>query len=189
MYLIKACVYVWSVSELAKNFKRKYVQLISALVYNTNIKGFADGQLYYGQLKSVCVPGLNCYSCPGAIASCPLGSLQNAIAVLGKRLPFYVVGTLLMFGVILGRAVCGFFCPFGLIQEFLHKIPLPKLKKNELTRRLTYIRYVVLAVFVIIIPLAVSSPGFCKYICPAGTLEGGIPIVSSNERIALMTVI
>ncbi|MCD8036804.1 MAG: 4Fe-4S binding protein [Clostridiales bacterium] len=172
---------------MANNFKRKYIQLISALVYNANIKGFANGELYHGQLKSVCVPGLNCYSCPGAIASCPLGSLQNAVAVSGKRLPFYVVGTLLLFGVILGRTICGFLCPFGLIQELLHKIPLPKVGKSNITRKLSYLKYIILAVFVIIIPLAAASPEFCKYICPAGTLEGGIPIVSSNEQIAAMT--
>lgn len=182
----RARVYVWSVSELADNFKRKYVQLISALIYNANIKGFADGKLYHGQLKSVCVPGLNCYSCPGAVASCPLGSLQNAVTVSGKRLPFYVVGTLLLFGVIFGRFICGFLCPFGLIQELLHKIPSPKLKKSGFTRRLTYLKYVILAAFVIIIPLSIGSPGFCKYICPVGTMEGGIPIVSSNEQIAAM---
>ena len=66
-------------NEKRPKFRRKYIQLISALVYNANIKGFSDGVIYFGNLKGVCVPGLNCYSCPGAVASCPLGSLQNAL--------------------------------------------------------------------------------------------------------------
>jgi len=172
---------------LAKvGFKRKYIQLISALVYNANIKGFSDGVLYYGNLKGLCVPGLNCYSCPGAIGSCPLGSLQNAVAVSGKRLPFYIIGTLLLFGVILGRTICGFLCPFGLIQELLHKIPTPKLKKSRYTAALSKMKYIILAVFVIILPLTFKYPGFCKFICPAGTFEAGIPMYFANEQIAAM---
>ena len=167
-------------------FKRKYIQLISALVYNANIKGFSDGVLYYGNLKGLCVPGLNCYSCPGAIGSCPLGSLQNAVAVSGKRLPYYIIGTLLLFGVILGRTICGFLCPFGLIQELLHKIPTPKLKKSRYTAALSKMKYIILAVFVIILPLAFKYPGFCKFICPAGTFEAGIPMYFANEQIAAM---
>ena len=167
-------------------FKRKYIQLISALVYNANIKGFSDGVLYYGNLKGLCVPGLNCYSCPGAIGSCPLGSLQNAVAVSGKRLPFYIIGTLLLFGVILGRTICGFLCPFGLIQELLHKIPTPKLKKSRYTAALSKMKYIILAVFVIILPLTFKYPGFCKFICPAGTFEAGIPMYFANEQIAAM---
>lgn len=171
---------------MAKDFKRKYIQLISALVYNANIKGFAEGGIYHGNIKSLCVPGLNCYSCPGAVASCPLGSLQNAVAASNKRLPFYIVGTLLLFGVILGRTICGFLCPFGLIQELLYKIPTPKIKKSRYTRALSNLKYIVLAVFVIVIPLLYSYPAFCKYICPAGTLEAGIPMALSNSRIAGM---
>ena len=166
------------------SFKRKYIQLISALVFNANLKGFPKGQIYYGNIKAVCVPGLNCYSCPAAIGSCPLGAFQNAIAVSGKRLPFYVVGTLLLFGVILGRTICGFLCPFGLLQELLHKIPTPKIKKSKYTRVLSKLKYVILVVFAIIMPLLFAYPGFCKFICPAGTLEGGIPLYIKDEYIA-----
>ena len=169
---------------MAKDFKRKYIQLISALIYNANIKGFANGRLYYGPIKGVCVPGLNCYSCPGALASCPLGSLQSAVAVSGKKLPFYIVGTLLLLGVILGRTICGFLCPFGLIQELLHKIPTPKIKKNKATKALSKLKYVILIVFVLALPFAYGYPAFCKYICPAGTLEAGIPMALTNSNIA-----
>lgn len=150
---------------------RRLVQLYAALLYNANLKGFIDGHIYSGPLKSVCVPGFNCYSCPGAIASCPLGSLQNALNASGHTAPWYVLGILALFGVVLGRTICGWLCPLGLIQELLHKIPVPKIKKSVWTRRLSYLKYVFLVVFAISIPIwyglnkGIPYPGFCKYLC------------------------
>ena len=166
--------------------KRKLVQLLCAVLYNCHITGFADGTIYQGNLKSACVPGLNCYSCPGASFSCPLGSLQSALVSSKYRFPYYILGVLLLFGIFLGRIICGFLCPFGLIQELLYKIPSKKLKKNIWTRRLSCLKYVILVIFVIVIPLVLQMPGFCKFICPAGTLEGGIPLVLKNESLRQM---
>lgn len=163
--------------------KRRLIQLCAALLYNLNLKGFTDVSIYKGKLKGVCVPGFNCYSCPGAIGSCPLGTLQNALESMDRKLPFYILGILLLFGVTFGRTVCGFLCPFGLIQELLYKLPVPKLKKNRVTKALSKVKYVILAVFVIVLPILIKVltsqpvPAFCKYICPVGTLEGGIPLV------------
>jgi polyferredoxin len=166
--------------------KRKLVQLLCAVLYNCHITGFADGTIYQGNLKSACVPGLNCYSCPGASFSCPLGSLQSALVSSKYRFPYYILGVLLLFGIFLGRIICGFLCPFGLIQELLYKIPSKKLKKNIWTRRLSCLKYVILVIFVIVIPLVLQMPGFCKFICPAGTLEGGIPLLLKNESLRQM---
>jgi polyferredoxin len=166
--------------------RRRVIQLISAVIYNSNFAGFAGGTIYQGNIKGVCVPGLNCYSCPGAIGSCPLGSLQLALGELKFKLPLYIAGTLLIFGVTLGRAVCAFLCPFGLIQELLYKIPSPKIKKSSWTRRLSWLKYVILALFVVTLPIYylirhnVAVPAFCKYICPAGTLTAGVPLVAMN---------
>jgi len=172
--------------------KRRYIQLLSALVYNANIPGFVRGTIFKGSIKGVCVPGLNCYSCPGAIASCPLGSLQASLGEIKYKLPFYAVGTLLLFGILFGRGVCAFLCPFGFIQELLYKIPTPKLSKSKWTRLGSLAKYVVLAVFVLLLPLyylardGVAVPAFCKYICPAGTLEGGIPLIAVNDSLRII---
>ncbi|HBU11888.1 MAG TPA: 4Fe-4S ferredoxin [Clostridiales bacterium] len=169
--------------------KRKTIQLLSALLYNANIAGFANGTIFTGDIKGVCVPGLNCYSCPGAIAACPLGSLQAALGEVKYKLPLYTIGLLLLFGILLGRGICAFLCPFGLIQELLHKIPTPKLGKSKWTRRASLIKYVVLFVFVLFLPLfflakdGVSLPAFCEFICPAGTLTGGVPLIAANESL------
>ena len=165
---------------------RRLIQLYSALLYNAHARGFIRGEIYQGNTKALCVPGLNCYSCPGAVAACPLGALQNALAASGHRAPWYVLGVLLLFGVMLGRTVCGWLCPVGLIQELLHKVPTPKIRKSRVTRALSLLKYVVLAVLVLIVPLwyglahGMPLPAFCKYICPAGTLEGAVGLLPAN---------
>lgn len=152
--------------------KRFAVQALSTLLHNANFKGFFTGKLYTGPLKQVCVPGLNCYSCPGAVGACPLGSLQNFLGGLKFRFPFYVVGLLLFFGALLGRAVCGFLCPFGWLQELLNRIPFYKKNRFRADRALRYLKYLVLLLLVVL-PLFVKlTPFFCKYLCPSGTLAG-----------------
>ena len=165
--------------------KRRLIQLYAALLFNANIKGFFTGEIYKGPLKNICTPGLNCYSCPGASGACPLGALQNSLASSNKTVPYYMFGIIMLYGIIFGRWICGYLCPFGLIQELLHKIPTPKLKKNKVTRILSYFKYVILAFFVGIVPVAYAFrsfplPGFCKYICPAGTLEGAMGLLSNS---------
>nr|MCR5213288.1 4Fe-4S binding protein [Eubacterium sp.] len=163
--------------------KRRYTQLIAAVLYNCNIKGFMTGSIYKGPLKGICSPGLNCYSCPGAVTACPLGSLQTVLLSSKYKVPYYILGTIILMGLFLGRFICGFLCPFGLIQDLIYKLPLPKLKKNKVTRILSYLKYIILIIFVILIPLVKLVPGFCKYICPAGTVEAGIPLVTTDSRL------
>lgn len=164
-----------------KPTKRRLIQLYAFLLTNANIKGFFSGNIYTGNSKYMCVPGLNCYSCPGAVGACPLGALQNALAASDTRAPYYVIGIIVLFGLMLGRTICGFLCPFGLGQDLVYKIKTPKLKKNRITRVLSYLKYVILLVFVIALPLAYSGklpvPTFCKYICPAGTIGGALALL------------
>ena len=70
-----------------KPSKRKVIQVYTALLYNANLKGFIKGEIFTGNSKVGCVPGLNCYSCPGAIGSCPLGSIQGALSKSDKNTP------------------------------------------------------------------------------------------------------
>lgn len=170
--------------------RRHLIQALSAVGFNSYIPGFASGRIYQGSGKYVCVPGLNCYSCPGALGSCPIGALQAVLGGRVKSFPFYVVGFLLLFGALLGRLVCGFLCPFGLIQDLLHKIPVPKLSVPErIDKPLRKLKYLILVGLVIIAPIfltdpyGVGAPAFCKYLCPAGMLEGGIPLLISNPTL------
>lgn len=155
---------------------RKITQIVSTFLINLNLKGLLTGSLYTGKMKGICVPGLNCYSCPAAVSSCPLGLLQSTLGTMKRGINWYVIGTISFFSVLLGRVICGFLCPFGLIQELLYKIPTYKIK--HLPKTLTYIKYGVLLLFIFIVPITVmlykgiGIPGFCKYICPQGTMAG-----------------
>ena len=176
-------------------FSRRLVQLYAALLYNAHLKGFVSGEIYTGKAKFACVPGLNCYSCPGAVGACPLGALQNAVAASGSRVPFYILGILLLYGLILGRTICGWLCPMGLLQELLHKLPTPKIRKSPVTRALAWLKYVLLIVFVVAIPLGyglrydLPLPAFCKYICPAGTSEGAMGLLANPANAGMFSML
>ena len=171
------------------SFQRR-VQLLAAAVVNGYAIGFAKGKIFTGGTKAVCVPVLNCYSCPGALGACPIGSLQAALGGSSRRFPFYVLGLLMLFGVVLGRLICGLLCPFGLVQDLLCKIPAPKLRvPKKLDKPLRWLKYAVLLVLVVLLPAfavtdtGVAPPYFCKYLCPAGTLEGGVPLLLANPSL------
>lgn len=174
--------------ELGRIDKRNFVQALWTIATNSYAVGFVQGKIYKGSLKNLCVPGLNCYSCPGAVGSCPIGSLQALMGSWKFDFAFYVVGFMMVVGAICGRFICGWLCPFGFIQDLLYKIPfVKKIKSFKGDRILRFLKYVILAVFVILLPMFVvdiigqGDPTFCKYICPAGTLEGGIPLVLLNS--------
>ena len=153
--------------------KRRLIQLAATILTNPHATNFFSGKLYRGELKNFCAPGLNCWSCPATTLSCPIGALQTG--------SFYAAGFIILIGLIFGRAVCGFLCPFGLIQELLNKIPSPKI---FLPKKLLSVKYFLLIIFVLILPVAteLNEPTFCEYICPAGTLEAGLPLIATHEE-------
>lgn len=167
---------------------RGFIQAAATLITNIHLPNFAKGGIYQGAGKTVCVPGLNCYSCPAASGACPIGSFQSVVGSSKFNFSYYVTGTLILLGVLLGRFVCGFLCPFGWLQELLHKIPGKKFSTKKL-KPLTYIKYVVLLFAVVLLPVLVvndvgmGDPFFCKYICPQGVLEGAIPLAIANAGI------
>lgn len=156
--------------------KRCLAQLISALLANGYLPGFVNRDIYQGQPKQLCVPFLNCYSCPGAVAACPVGSLQALLVSTGGRLSLYVLGLLTLTGAAAGRFVCGWLCPFGLLQELLAGLGL---KKYRIPGLLTRARYLIL-ILTLLLPViwvdetGLGAPYFCQYLCPAGTLEAGL---------------
>jgi ferredoxin-type protein NapH len=169
-------------------FVRKWVQIIFGFLMN-GYWGFPFSRtLYQGPLKVICAPGLNCYSCPAATTYCIIGSIQQLMANVRLSLEagqyyfgLYVIGSAGILGGLFGRMICGWACPFGFIQELLHKIPSPKYR---FPRVLRYGKFFFLAVFVFLLPLLVldefgaGETWFCKYVCPAGTLEAGLPMLA-----------
>ena len=167
---------------------RGWVQGGAALLSNLHLPNFLKGGIYQGKGKVVCVPGLNCYSCPAASGACPIGSFQAVVGSSKFSFSYYITGFLLLLGVLLGRFICGFLCPFGWFQELLHKIPTRKLSTKRL-KPLTYIKYAVLLLAVVLLPALIANdvgmgdPFFCKYLCPQGVLEGAIPLAAVNSGI------
>lgn len=177
-------------STFSQRFSRMrgWMQAGATLLTNIHLPNFFRGGIYQGKGKSVCVPGLNCYSCPAASGACPIGSFQAVVGSSKFGFSYYITGFLILLGVLLGRFICGFLCPFGWLQELLHKIPSKKLSTKKL-KPLTYLKYIILLLAVVLLPaLAVNDVGmgdpfFCKYICPQGVLEGAIPLSLVNEGI------
>lgn len=167
---------------------RGWIQAAATLLTNIHLPNFFKGGIYQGKGKTVCVPGLNCYSCPAASGACPIGAFQAVVGSSKFRFSYYITGILILLGVLFGRFICGFLCPFGWLQELLHKIPGKKLSTKKL-RPLTYLKYVILLLAVVLLPalivndVGMGDPYFCKYICPQGVLEGAIPLAAANESI------
>jgi ferredoxin-type protein NapH len=172
---------------------RWLIQTLVALGTNAYLLfPFGGSVIYQGPLKAVCHPGLNCYSCPGALLSCPVGAFQNFMASLRygtgafPQIGVLVLGYVGFIGSVVGRLACGWICPFGFIQDLIHKIPTPKF---SLWRPLRWTRYGILAVFVVIMPIFLTDstglghPWFCKLICPAGTLEGALPLLALKHSL------
>ena len=176
-----------SASHLMARF-RGWIQAGATLLTNMHVPNFLKGKLYQGKGKAVCVPGLNCYSCPAASGACPIGSFQAVVGSSKFRFSYYITGILILLGVLLGRFICGFLCPFGWLQELLHKIPTKKLSTKKL-KPLRYLKYAILLVMVFLLPaflvndVGMGDPYFCKYLCPQGVLEGAIPLSIANSGI------
>ena len=155
---------------------------------NLHLPNFLKGGLYQGAGKNVCVPGLNCYSCPAASGACPIGAFQAVVGSSKFSFSYYITGFLILLGVLLGRFICGYLCPFGWFQELLRKIPTKKLSTKKLMP-LTYLKYAVLLVMVLLLPaflvndVGMGDPFFCKYLCPQGVLEGAIPLSLASESV------
>ncbi|HLD36712.1 MAG TPA: 4Fe-4S binding protein [Planctomycetota bacterium] len=146
---------------------------------------------YFFTYRQVCFPVLNCWGCPVSAFACPVGALGQFFA--HGVFPFIVLGTIVFFGALMGRMLCGWVCPFGFIQDLLYKIPGRKL---NLPAFLKYGKYAALVIMVILIPLLVGidlTPGkttgqdffFCR-LCPAGTFEAYMPlsIMSADAKTA-----
>lgn len=194
--------------------KRRIIQLLATLFTNPYWQGFVQATIYKGSFKRLCHPGMQCYSCPSSITACPLGALQNSLANFRETLMagnfsfgFFMIGFFGTCGMLLGRLICGFLCPFGFFQDLLFAIPTPKIKLPKWTG---YGKFLFLFVLVLFLPIfssfyqvsfsdehgdfqllptisinktGATYPWFCKLICPAGTFEAGIPKVLSEPEI------
>ncbi len=121
---------------------------------------------------TVCFPVLNCHSCPISVFACPLGVIGQFAAV--GMIPLSVVGLLILTGLVAGRFLCGWVCPFGFVQELLYKIPYMKFGIPAWMR---FIKYGAFAGLVVAVPIffSTNSPLYFCRLCPVGSMESAIP--------------
>ena len=130
-----------------RNRFRLTVQLLFTIVTNGYLYGFLNGKIYRGGLKYVCVPGLNCYSCP-------IGALQALLNQRGFQVPFVALGFFFVFGSVLGA--------------------LPLLSTNEALRSQAgglFLWKLGILLGIVLLSVKVYRP-FCQYLCPLGAIYG-----------------
>jgi ferredoxin-type protein NapH len=159
---------------------RRYFQIGMSLGANSYLKGFFSKTVYQGAAKGLCIPILNCYACPSALFSCPIGTIQHFMVV--RRIPYYALGYLGLIGGFVGRMPCGTLCPFGYFQELLYKLPSFKIRIPPYLRPF---RYLVLAGLVFVIPWISGENWFSK-LCPVGTLIGALPWITISADVRSM---
>jgi polyferredoxin len=131
----------------------------------------------YLNLKTIPGLALHCHGCPWSAFACPLGVLSNFCQL--KLIPYVAIGILGLIGVIGGRIVCGWICPFGLLQDLMDKVRKTKI---HIPYVLTYTKYLVLIGLVLAVPyfFPTSPYRFCK-LCPVATLETSIPALFTGD--------
>ena len=147
---------------------RRFVQSLSLLLLHSS---------WGPEAKWFCTPIYSCHACPLSWFACPVGVF---IHYSGYRVfPFLAVGTLVVFGALLGRMLCGWVCPFGFLQDLLHRIPSRKFTAPGWTAS---IKYVVLALTVFLIPFFLGADtlfSFCRF-CPAAAIQVTLPWAAKN---------
>jgi ferredoxin-type protein NapH len=123
-------------------------------------------------------PFLYCHGCPFAAFGCPIGIIQNFITY--GQIPFFTIGSLGAYGILLGRAYCGWACPFGALHDLLGYLRGNKIFKMK---PFWYTKFIVL-----FIVLGATWYGmetiFCKF-CPSGSLFGSIPFLIQNPSVSI----
>lgn len=153
--------------------KRKIAQIAAFAVSNLGIPGV----LRILKTGFVC-PFLYCHGCPFAAFGCPIGILQDArsLIIYGQAGALsFTIGSLGVYGIIFGRAFCGWACPFGTLHDMLS----PTNRRKEVrTQNYWYVKYAILFLTLALAWLALAwfalRTIFCQY-CPSGSLFGAIP--------------
>jgi len=120
----------------------------------------------------------HCYACPLSTFACPIGVIGQFAAL--SLVPLLAIGVLVLVGAAVGSLACGWACPFGLAQDLLAKVPLPKFR---IPNWMGYGRYAVLIGLVLVVPFVMGrlkvgyddQPVNICTLCPAGTAEGKLP--------------
>ena len=137
------------VSQTMSRF-RGWIQAGATLLTNLHLPNFLKGGLYQGAGKTVCVPGLNCYSCPAASGACPIGAFQAVVGSSKFSFSYYITGFHILLGVLEGAI------PLSLANSGI---------RAALGKLFTWKFSILLSV--IVLSVLFYRP-FCKWLCPLG---------------------
>lgn len=195
--------------------RRTWVQLGSTVLLNSGLTAYLT--------KGIPCLALNCHACPLAVTACPVGVIQHSVGL--REIPFYVLGVIGLGGALGGRFACGWLCPFGWLQELVHRVPVPKWMVQPRPRGSWWTVAVVSTIYAVvgwrawawftqspmllalyllagllvyallglsrvfalvgvvgIVAFLAADTWFCK-LCPAGTLQAGIPWVLLDPQL------
>ena len=140
--------------------KRRLTQIAAFVISNLGVSRVF-------QTGFVC-PFLYCHGCPFAAFGCPIGVIQNFI--IYHQFPLFIIGSLGIYGILLGRTFCGWACPFGTLHDMLS---YSNAKRSIQTRNYWYVKYIILFLTLALAWFALDTV-FCKF-CPSGSLFAAIP--------------
>jgi ferredoxin-type protein NapH len=144
--------------------RRRTVQILSLFVTFGGFTGFTAMHLIY--------PFINCYACPLAVAACPVGIIQRFISL--GQIPWYPLGVISIYAITLGRAFCGWACPFGLLQDMLDKVRKKKIRVwKSAHKKAVLLKFAILGI-AILLAWVTADVIYCK-ICPPATIEAALP--------------
>lgn len=159
---------------------RRVTQFVSLILLHSSFWSWA-------QVKWFCNPVLSCHSCALAWFACPVGVFVHYSGY--QVIPFVALGTVLILGVLFARLLCGWVCPFGLLQDLIYKIPTVKIALPAWTSN---VKYLVLILMVFLLPYflgELTSFSFCR-ICPAAALQSTLPqLISQGTQILQALVV
>jgi len=159
--------------------KRLLSQIFIFFTANLGIIGVKTG---------FCYPFFYCHSCPASTSACPLKAIEKSVfqGNFNLRLLLFPILIIGFFGVLSGRAICGWACPIGLLQRFTGRFAR-KIKNNHLIKKLgqnkiePYFRYIKYLLLIGLVGLTSYFIGFMfTDICPVGVLTGTIPTLLMN---------
>ena len=141
----------------------------------------------------ISVPVLACYYASGRTVTCPIWQMQAYVFPLwgtgrgyeaiyttpGLERLAVVVGLVIVMALVLGRFFCGWLCPLGLYMDVMTRIRSFTGKKHrnfskKTNKKLGQLRYVIIAVFLVISVVFASQAIFGTQLVP-GTEIGRAP--------------